>query len=420
MRELFDTIGAHGRREDGGCERLAFSPQERAARAELVERARDTGFQAGRDRLGSVFVVRPAIGAPAGGPGVRRGGEAAAASAVAENGAVYTGSHLDTVPAGGCFDGASGVLCGLAALELIEKAGIETRLPIVLVSWANEEGARFQPAMMGSGVFTGALDFEEAAAARDSDGVAVAEELERETAAPTGIFDLPRPAVYVELHPEQGRVLENAGMRLGAVEGVQGQIAGDWAMRGRADHAGATPMSDRADALVAAAELVSAVREAAAAEPPGVATVGSLAVEPGARNAVPGSVRGTLDVRHPEDEAVSRIVGEVLEAGRRIGERAGCRFEWREAWRAPAVRFSAEVISAIETASARRGVEAMRLPSGAGHDAVRLSEMCPSGMIFVPSRGGVSHSPDELTSYEDLAAGATVLADVLVTLAGPV
>ncbi|NBF38970.1 MAG: M20/M25/M40 family metallo-hydrolase, partial [Spirochaetes bacterium] len=285
IRTLFETIGAHGRRENGGCERLAFSPAERAARGALADAAFRLGFHVFRDAVGSVFALRPGTDP--------------------EAQAVYTGSHLDTVPAGGCFDGASGVLCGLAAPELLETEQVSTRRPIVLVSWANEEGARFAPAMMGSGVFTGAIPFETAAASTDAGGVTVGEELAREKDIPRGnakaqeqpgnaeaagdpgISDnaeaagdpgvtddteastpataghiahpggLPRPAAYLELHPEQGRILEAEGVQIGIVEGVQGQAAGDWTMAGRADHAGSTPMDDRADALVAAARLVA-------------------------------------------------------------------------------------------------------------------------------------------------------------------
>ncbi len=464
IRRLFETIGAHGRREDGGCERLAFSPEERTARSALADAAARLGFHIFRDAIGSVFALRPGTDP--------------------EAEAIYTGSHLDTVPGGGCFDGASGVLCGLAALELLETEQISTRRPLVLVSWANEEGARFAPAMMGSGVFTGAIPFETAAASTDADGVTVREELAREAgipggtgnaaaaganrgvtgnaeaAAEPGVSDnaeakpgnaaaaeaaaddsgvtgnpgatagatatpgaapaptrLPRPAAYLELHPEQGRILEAEGVRIGIVEGVQGQAAGDWTMAGRADHAGSTPMDDRADALVAAARLIAAVPQIAAGEAPGVATVGGLRVTPGARNAVPGRVESTLDIRHPDDAAVGRMLEAVLESGRRFATEEGCSFEWREAWRAGAVRFSHTVMGAVEEAAAAQGIESKRLTSGAGHDAVHMAPLCPTGMIFVPSRDGISHSPDELTSYEDLAAGATVLAEALVRLA---
>ena len=427
IRTLFETIGAHGRRENGGCERLAFSPEERAARTALADAASHLGFHVFRDAIGSVFALRPGTDP--------------------EAEAVYTGSHLDTVPAGGCFDGAAGVLCGLAALELLETEQISTRRPIVLVSWANEEGARFAPAMMGSAVFAGAIPFETAAARTDADGVSVREELAKEaggaepggggsaenpgvaaipgTGAGSGGAGsggaapprLPRPAAYLELHPEQGRVLEGAGVPIGIVEGVQGQAAGDWTMAGRADHAGSTPMNDRADALVAAARLVAAVPQIAAGAAPGVATVGGLRVTPGARNVVPGRVESTLDIRHPDDAAVGRMLEAVLESGRRFATEEGCSFEWREAWRAGAVQFSQIVMGAVEEAAAAQGIDCRRLTSGAGHDAVHMAPLCPTGMIFVPSRDGISHSPDELTSYEDLAAGATVLAEALVRLA---
>ncbi|MFP4484671.1 MAG: Zn-dependent hydrolase [Spirochaetota bacterium] len=397
IRELFDTIGAIGRTSDGGCHRPAFSAAERSARMALVDAGRGLGLAAARDRMGSVFLVRP-------------GRESTLP-------AVFTGSHLDTVPRGGCFDGAAGVLCGLAAVELLDRVGIETRRPVVVVSWANEEGARFSPATMGSGVFTGALAYERAVEATDAEGVRLEQELLRETLPETPCEELPEPGVYLELHPEQGRVLENAGASIGVVAGVQGQVSGDWVIQGRADHAGTTPMYDRADALVAASNLIAEIPRLAAAESPGVATVGEVRVEPGARNVVPGRVHGTLDIRHPEDDAVERLLGAVLSGGARIAEGAGCTFTWEEAWRSPSVRFDEGVLAAVADCAAHRHVPSVRLTSGAGHDAVHMSSRCPSGMIFVPSRDGISHSPSEYTSYADLAAGATVLAEALITLA---
>jgi hydantoinase/carbamoylase family amidase len=228
---------------------------------------------------------------------------------------------------------------------------------------------------------------------------------------------LPRPASYLELHPEQGRVLENAGVSVGIVEGVQGQVSGDWTVRGHADHAGTTPMDDRSDALVAASRLVAAIPRLAAAEAQGVATVGEVRVEPGARNVVPGLVHGTLDIRHPEDSTVDRLLGDVLAEGARIAEDTGCTFSWEQAWRSSSVRFDDQVIAVVADSADRRSVASMRLTSGAGHDAVHMSSICSTGMIFVPSREGISHSPREYTSYEELAAGATVLAESLVTLA---
>lgn len=405
IRELFDGIGAIGAGDDGGCERLAFSPAERQARQALAEAGTRLGLIVRRDSFASTFLVL-------------EGREPQLPP-------VLTGSHLDTVPAGGCFDGAAGVLCGLAALSLIRRAGVVPKRPLALVSWVNEEGARFSPAMMGSGVFTGELRAEALRGQRDRSGVSLGEELDREvlpteelnagdSAAATGA--IPTPAYYLELHPEQGRLLEQAGVPVGIVEGVFGQVAGDWEIRGRADHAGSTPMDDRADALVAAGELVAAVAELAAGEPPGVATVGELAVPEGARNVVPGIVRGTLDIRHPEDTGVLRIEERILSRARKLAERRACSFHWSRAWQSRAVRFDPELTAMLEDAAKQHGIGSLRLASAAGHDAVRLSRVCPSAMLFVPSRDGISHSPREHTAYEDLASGATLLADALIQL----
>ncbi len=396
VRALFRSIGDYGATDDGGCNRPAFSEDERSARAALFRYATERGYTTFRDGIGSVFVIRQGTASSSDEP------------------AVYTGSHLDSVPAGGCFDGASGVLCGLAALESLDEARISTRRPLVLVSWANEEGARFSPATMGSGVFTGALPFESALAGRDAHGVALRDELAHET-IPVAVP--PAAAAYIELHPEQGRLLERAAVPLGVVEGVQGQVSGDWTITGRADHAGTTPMDDRSDALLAATALVNSAAETASRRPPGVATVGQIRVHPGARNVVPGCVRGTLDIRHPDDSAVTEMLAEIREQTDRIVKDHECVFEWKDAWTSKAVTFDPRAVQAIEDACRTRKHPSIRLSSGAGHDAVHMSAICPAGMIFVPSRDGISHSPKEYTSFEDLAAGASVLAEALLAVA---
>ncbi|NBC28772.1 MAG: hydantoinase/carbamoylase family amidase, partial [Spirochaetes bacterium] len=363
IRTLFHSIGNYGATGDGGCDRPAFSEQERSARAALFRHATERGYTAFRDEIGSVFVIRPGT------------------DSSSNERAVYTGSHLDSVPAGGCFDGASGVLCGLAALELFDAARISTRRPLALVSWANEEGARFSPATMGSGVFTGTLPLDSALASRDVDGVELGNELAHET-IPVSVP--PPAAAYIELHPEQGRLLERAGVPLGVVEGVQGQVSGDWTITGRADHAGTTPMDDRSDALLAAAALVNSAAETASRRPPGVATVGQIRVHPGARNVVPGFASGTLDIRHPDDGEVAGMLADIRRQSDRLVREYDCVFEWRDAWTSKAVAFDSRVIQAIEDACRTRHHPSIRLSSGAGHDAVHLSAVCPSGMIFVP------------------------------------
>lgn len=427
FEESFRAIAKIGALPGGGCERLAFSREERAAHDEFRRQAEAAGLQVRVDAIGNSFARLEPATVPEGkppGPKDLSGSE----DALPEP-AVFTGSHLDTVAKGGCFDGASGVLCSLEAviaLSEAQRAGeVRLRRPVEVVAWANEEGARFAPSMMGSAVYAGVMPLEEAMAVKDRDGVSVAEALAEagavtiggnagsERAAAPGT-----PAAYLELHIEQGVELEEAGVPLAVVEGVQAQIAGDWVIRGRSAHAGATPMHRRADALVAAAELVTAAERIAADYEPGVATVGALSVGPGSRNSVPGTVSGTIDLRHPDEKAVAAMRGKFLEAGEEIAASRGCSFIFEELWRTPRVSFSPKILQALEDAAQSVGITRMRLFSAAGHDAVYIARIAPTAMLFVPSIGGVSHHTEEETPMEALIAGSRVLEAALTALAG--
>lgn len=425
LAERFHAIAAIGALPGGGCERLAFSREERAAHAEFRRQAALGRLVSWVDGIGNSFARLEPRGAG-------RGPQPGCAP-------ILTGSHLDTVAQGGCYDGAAGVLCSLEAVLALEEAQaageFELSRPVEVVAWANEEGARFAPAMMGSAVYAGVMSLREALASRDREGSTVAEAVAAgteprdgsgvagagEASVPSGPPEAglraPAPAAYLELHIEQGVELQEAGIPVAIVEGVQAQVAGDWEFRGRSAHAGATPMHRRADALVAAAELVGACPQIAGRHTPGVATVGSLTVEPGSRNSVPGSVGGSVDLRHPEENEVAAMAKEFVAAGEAAAKRHGCEFDYSELWRTPRVAFDSALLETFSAAAGRAGVAKMRLFSAAGHDAVHMARLAPAAMLFVPSIGGVSHHPDEETRMADLVAGARVLAEALGTLA---
>lgn len=415
LRHGFEELAAIGALAGGGCERLAFTAEEREAHARFQELAAEAGLSVRSDEIGNSFArLTPADQADQ------------AAAAPVPRAPLLSGSHLDTVSQAGCFDGAAGVVCALeaarAAGESLTAGGVPLRRAIEVVAWANEEGARFAPAMMGSGVYSGLISLENARNARDSDGVTVAQALGRPPGAATATAPVAgaAPAAYIELHAEQGTALERAGLHVAVVEGVQAQVAGSWTVRGRAAHAGTTAMDQRSDALLAASRIVEMVGDSAAAHPPGVGTVGSLFVSPGSRNSVPGEVRATLDFRHPEEAELTAMEEAFESKAVLIAERAGCEFSYLREWRAARVDFDAGLLSGLEAAAGAAGVKQMRLFSAAGHDAVQLARIGPAAMLFVPSRAGVSHHPDEYTPPAALEAGARVLAAALAALAaGP-
>ncbi len=391
------TMAEVGKTTGGGVCRLALTDEDRAARDLLAEWFGAAGLSVRVDDLGNMY-------------GRRAGADPYAPP-------VVFGSHLDTVPTGGRFDGALGVLGAVEVVHALNDAGCRTRAPLEVVNWTNEEGARFQPAMLASGVLFGPLPLEAAYAARDASGRTFGEELDRIGYRGSAANRLARCAAYLELHVEQGPVLERAGTQIGVVEGVEGISWSRVQILGRAAHAGPTPMAERRDALVAAARLVLLLRDAAGALGTVRLTVGRLDVLPNTVNVVPGAVEMTLDIRSRRDDdleaalrAADRVCGDVASADDVTVRRA-------EFWRSPATPFAGLVIAIVAGAAAGRGYTAARLWAGAGHDAKYVADRFPAGMIFVPSAGGLSHNEEEWTSPEDCARGAAVLLDTVLTLA---
>ena len=389
-------IGATGR---GGVNRQALTEHDAEARKRVLEWAGARGFAASVDAIGNLFIRRPGTD-PKASP-------------------VVSGSHLDTQPAGGNFDGVFGVLAALEVLEAAADAGIKTRRPLEAVVWTNEEGARFQPTTMGSSVFAGAVPLERALATTDRDGVTVADAL-AETLARLRVgdrrdFRFPM-AGYLEAHIEQGPVLEATGKTIGIVTGIQGLRWFRIEVTGEEAHAGTTPLRRRKDALVAAVAMVGALQEHMHDDDDVVRfTVGRFEVSPNSPNTVPGRVLFTIDFRHPE-AAVLRRLGDRIEAVCR--DRAGgCEVSVAETLDSPPTVFDPEILGVLRDAAARQDFAHMDIMSGATHDAKYMAGLYPSGMLFVPCAGGVSHNEAESAASADLAAGARVLAEAMIALA---
>jgi N-carbamoyl-L-amino-acid hydrolase len=389
-----------GKTPAGGVRRLALSDDDRAARDRLTEWLNAAGLTVRVDDLGNIYG--------------RRAGDGAAAAPV------VFGSHLDTVPTGGRFDGVLGVLGALEVIRTLNDAGIRTRAPLEVVNWTNEEGARFAPAMLASGVVCGRFTREEADAARDPAGPTFGDELARIGYRGEAANRLRECAAYLEYHIEQGPVLERAHAQIGIVEGIEGISWNRIEIGGRAAHAGPTPMPDRRDALVAASRLVLLLRDAAERLRGVRATVGRLDVSPNTINVVPGRVEMTLDVRSPRDEGLETALAAADRACGRVAELDRVEVRRTEFWRSPATPFSESVVAAVAGAAEGRGFSAKRLWAGAGHDAKYMADRFPAGMIFVPSKDGLSHNEAEWTPPEDCARGAAVLLDAVLALAGTV
>jgi N-carbamoyl-L-amino-acid hydrolase len=332
---------------------------------------------------------------------------------------VMMGSHVDSVPTGGKYDGQLGVLCGLEVIRALNDRQVRTRHPVTLAIFTNEEGARFQPAMIASGVMAGKIPLEDAYNARDKDGLRLVDELER-----IGYLGsepcLPRPfKAYLELHIEQGPLLEEEGLSVGVVEGI---VAISWSrltIHGVQDHAGPTPMRIRHDALVAAADVVTGVRRIAK-EIGGdaVTTVGSLTVSPNIVNAIPGKVVLSVDMRDPRNETLDRALPMLDAVVKEACRREGVSYELEHYWRVPYTPFNPDVVAAIGRAAKAAGARHRRIRSGAGHDAQYMAAIGPAGMIFVPSRDGRSHCEEEFTSIDDIEYGANTLLLATLDLAG--
>jgi len=388
-----------GATEKGGVRRLALTALDGQARDLFVRWCREAGCTVTVDAIGNLFARRAGIddSLPP----------------------IVTGSHIDTQPSGGKFDGNYGVMAGLEVLRTLNDGGVRTRAPIEVAVWTNEEGSRFTPVMMGSGVFVGAFGLDSVLAQTDLDGIRVGEALQRIGYAGPEPAGGRRLDAYFEAHIEQGPVLEDAGKVLGVVTGALGLRWYDVVVTGQDAHAGPTPMRLRKDAMLAAARMVAEVNAMAQRhQPDGRGTVGFVQAKPNSRNVIAGEVRFSVDLRHADDSRLDQMEQELRSACDRLAASDRCTVSIASVASYPACRFDTRCVAAVRQAAAQRGLGHMDIVSGAGHDAIYMARICPTAMIFVPCEGGISHNEVENAKPEDLAAGCNVLLQVMLERAG--
>jgi beta-ureidopropionase / N-carbamoyl-L-amino-acid hydrolase len=388
-------IGATPR---GGVRRLALSADDARGRERFKEWCEALGLSVRVDSLGNMFARR-------------EGRDPSRAP-------VLFGSHLDSQPSGGKFDGALGVLAGLEVMRSLRDLDIATEAPLELVNWTDEEGSRFGRSLMGSGVWAGVYPEGEILASRDTEGVSVGDALDGIGArGPHAAAPFPADA-YFELHIEQGPILEKEGKTIGVVTGAQAQVWWDARAVGQDSHAGTTPPSARRDALVCAARVVDLVnRMMRARGEDGRGTVGFLQVQPNSRNVVPGEARFSVEFRHPDTAEMERLAAEFPREARAIAEACGVALELEELFRFPHQPFDAGCVDLVRQAAARLGFPAREIVSGAGHDAVYVSRRVPTAMVFVPCKDGLSHNEAESILPEEAEAGCQVLFEAVLARA---
>jgi N-carbamoyl-L-amino-acid hydrolase len=392
-----DALAQVGAIDGGGCCRLALTDADRAGRDLVAGWMREAGLAVTVDAIGNVFGLRP---------GRREGAP------------VMTGSHIDTVRTGGRYDGNLGVLAGLEVLQTLDDAGHVTEHPLAVAFFTDEEGARFAPDMLGSLVYAGGLPLAEALDVRAIDGARLGDELARigyAGDAPPGVH---RPRAFVELHIEQGPVLDAEGGRIGAVQDLQGISWQALTITGQSNHAGTTPMRLRHDAGYAAAAVATFARALAREMgEPQVATVGKIDLHPNLINVIAARATMTVDLRHTDEARLQQAEARLAAFLETLARDEGVTIASRSLARFEPVRFDEGVVRRIEAVAARLGLDCRRMTSGAGHDAQMLARLCPTAMIFVPSIQGISHNPAERTLPADLVAGADVLLHTLLGLA---
>jgi len=396
LRRL-EALAQIGAIEGGGCCRLALSDEDKAGRDRVVSWMRELGLEVAVDAIGNIF-------------GLRRG--------LRDVAPVMTGSHIDTVRTGGRYDGNLGVLGGLEVVQTLNDAGFATQRPLVVAVFTDEEGARFAPDMLGSLVYVGGLDLQAALDTVSIDGERLGDELARigyDGSAPLGLH---RPHAYVELHIEQGPVLDEEGITIGAVENLQGISWQEVTITGQSNHAGTTPMRLRRDAGYCAAAIGVFLRQLASELGANqVCTMGKVDLHPNLINVIAARARLSVDLRNTEELLLQEAERRLARFLEELARAESVTIDTRRLARFEPVQFDDDVARMIESHAARLGCSHRRMTSGAGHDAQMLARICPASMVFVPSVKGISHNPAEHTAPADLAAGANVLLHALMELA---
>ena len=384
-----------GATQKGGVCRLALTDLDKQARDLFVQWCREAGCSIKVDKMGNVFARRP-------------GKDNSLAP-------VMTGSHIDSQPTGGKFDGVYGVLAGLEVIRSLNDLNYETLRPIEAAIWTNEEGSRFAPAMVASGVFAGVFDLDYGLARADLDGKTMGEELKRIGYAgdePVG----GRPIhAFFETHIEQGPILEAEKKTIGIVQGVQGIKWFEVTVTGQEAHAGPTPMKVRKDALVGTAQVIDAINKIGHEfQPFACATVGLINSSPNSRNVIPGKVFFTIDLRHPDPDTLAKMAARAKEACEAASKKNGLELDFNEIWYSPPVKFDASCVNAVKEGAEQLGFSAMPIISGAGHDSCYMNRVAPTAMVFIPCEGGISHNEIENATKDDCAAGCDVLLRAMV------
>jgi len=388
-----------GATDRGGCNRQALTDEDKEGRDLFRRWCEEAGCAVTVDAIGNMFA--------------RRTGEDNALPPV------LVGSHLDTQPTGGKFDGAYGVLAGLEVIRTLNDNGIRTQGPVEVATWTNEEGCRFNPALIGSGVWSGVFDLEETYAIPDKSGKTMVAELRR-----IGYLgDVPAKArplrAAFEAHIEQGPILEQEGHQIGVLTGIQGLRWYDLVIEGEACHAGPTPMSSRKDPFMAALPILQGCYDLAGRHAPwGRATFGDIRAEPGARNTVPEKLVVSIDLRHPDAGVLDEMDRALRDLVSRECKSRGLDSSLEELWHMPVTTFAPECVDAVRQATRELGYSHMEMVSGAGHDSLYLAAVVPTGMIFVPCENGLSHNEAENAKPEDLEAGCNVLLHAVLRIAG--
>lgn len=396
-QRLWDQImetAKYGATPKGGIRRLTVSDEDKKVRDWFKAQCEALGCSVAVDSVGNMFATRPG-----------RNNDLPP---------IAMGSHLDTQPTGGKFDGVLGVLGALEAMRSFADLGYETNAPVMIVNWTNEEGSRFAPAMLCSGVYAGVFTPDYAYAREDRDGVKFGDELKRIGYLGEDAVGSHKFQAMFELHIEQGPILEAEDKMIGVVTGVQGMRWYEVTVTGQEAHTGATPMKLRKNALLGAARMIDAIDKVGMDHLPGVASVGLIENRPNSRNVVPGEVFFTVDLRHPDEGVLDRMEAAYREALPKIAGELKLEVAEKCIWKSPAVKFAPELIQCVREGAEQAGFKTRDMASGAGHDAAYIARVAPTTMIFVPCLGGLSHNEAESTAFDECAAGAQVLLNAVL------